>query len=61
MNTKINNKVIFLINSYRKLPIKYSSFIYPYIISNEEVVLNFWAFSDEHGNVQRIAGKAAYS
>ena len=38
-----------------------STTVYPYIISNEEVVLNFWAFSDEHGNVQRIAGKAAYS
>lgn len=34
------------------------STLYPYMISNEEVVLNFWAFSDEFGNVQRISGKA---
>ncbi|MDO9232542.1 MAG: hypothetical protein Q8N02_08545 [Methylotenera sp.] len=30
----------------------------PYEINNEEVVLNLWAYSDEYGNIQRIAGKA---
>jgi len=30
----------------------------PYQITDPEVVLNLWAYSDEYGNVQRLAGKA---
>ena len=30
----------------------------PYEIINPEVVLNLWAYSDEYGYVQRLAGKA---
>lgn len=30
----------------------------PYEINNEEVVLNLWAYSDEYGYIQRLAGKA---
>ena len=29
-----------------------------YNIVNQEVVLNLWAYSDEQGNIQRLAGKA---
>ncbi len=29
----------------------------PYQISNPELVLNLWAYSDEYGNIMRIAGK----